>query len=129
MGLSQFDESIPVTAYGEVVAATALGNRAMVSGYAGRLPFDSITAVNNDVIDHHVRLSTNPNNWNGGDLGVALVPAGAGYTTGPPVNLLAAIQPDAPYLVFDSLDQLQYAVQEVVTSTFHVGLMFRGGTV
>jgi hypothetical protein len=127
MGLQLFEERQPMTTSFEFVAATALTQNTMALPTDTQMRVDSLTAINNDVVPHNVRVILSPNIGVGGDLGVAMVPAGAGYTLGPPVDLLAVMQPNNPWLAMDRADALLVAVQEVVTLTNHVVVTARGG--
>jgi hypothetical protein len=127
MGYSQFEEVTPLNQAVLIVAATGLAAVPVVTSHTKQARIDALTAVNSDVIDHRVRVVLAPDAWSGGDLGAVLLPAGAGYTTGPPVDLLNALLPRTPYIGLAFQDVIDVAVQEVVTAAFVVTVFAQGG--
>jgi hypothetical protein len=127
MQLTQFSERQAINTGLDIVAATGTAYVNLWSAVLSDARLDSLFASNDDVIDHRVDVQVSAFLYGLAYLGSVNVPAGAGHTTGPSIDLLAALDPRQPYLALAPSDALQLRVQVAVTAAFAVSIAARGG--
>jgi hypothetical protein len=92
MGLSIFDESVPVINYVEVNNAAGTSYVNVNTTYPFPLRIDSLICSNDDSVDHYVQVAASNGSFDA-SYGTVHVPAGAGRTNVPAVDAVAILAP------------------------------------
>jgi hypothetical protein len=129
MGLSTFDEFLPISQRTLIKAAQTTAIQQIAVSVNGSLRIDNVLVSNNDVIAHVVDLVVS-SGVTPTIIGGASVPAGTGYAGTKSIDLLATALPATLVGLVLPLGTGLYANAEVaVTSTFELDLTVLGGVV
>ena len=130
MPLGQFDEKTPFLDSERFESTDTPGTYKQVFDVQApaMLRIDMIQVFNSDTVSHTVVISGN--NSDQLTYAAATVPAGAGYGTTPPVDLLGLALPGTQfhYLIFWD-NALWFTVGEAVTAATAVHFVLQGGYV
>jgi len=119
MGIQQFDETVPVIAFGAPANSAAAGTLgAFALPAIGDIRLDNILAYALQAVGYTASLYYTPAGGSAFLLGSATVPAGAGTGGVAPYDLLAAILPaNYHYLLVKAGDTLSLALSVTQSTT------------